>query len=79
MVQLSHSCHTTGKTIALTRWTFVGKVISLLFNMLSREMGINNRNVHTESKIWIQGEKNSVEFVTAISAGILSLMQPPIL
>ena len=27
---------TTGKTIALTRWTFVGKVISLLFNMLSR-------------------------------------------
>ena len=36
MVQLSHPCMTTGKTIALTRWTFVGKVISLLFNMLSR-------------------------------------------
>ena len=35
-VQLSHSYMTTGKTIALTRRTFVGKVISLLFNMLSR-------------------------------------------
>ena len=35
MVQLSHP-HTTGKTIALTRWTFAGKVMSLLFNMLSR-------------------------------------------
>ena len=35
MVQLSHLCMTTGKTTALTRWTFVGKVMSLLFNMLS--------------------------------------------
>ena len=36
MVQLSHPYMTTGKTIALTRWIFVGKVMSLLFNMLSR-------------------------------------------
>ena len=36
IVQLSHPYMTTGKTIALTRWTFVGKVISLLFSMLSR-------------------------------------------
>ena len=36
MVQLSHPYMTTGKTIALTIWIFVGKVISLLFNMLSR-------------------------------------------
>ena len=35
-LHLSHSYMTTGKTIALTRWTFLGKVISLLFNMLSR-------------------------------------------
>ena len=35
MVQLSHPYLTTRKTIALTRWTFVGKVMSLLFNMLS--------------------------------------------
>jgi len=36
IVQLSHPYMTTGKTIALTRWTFVGKVMSLLFHMLSR-------------------------------------------
>ena len=35
-VQLSHPYMTTGKTIALTRWTFADKVMSLLFNMLSR-------------------------------------------
>ena len=35
MVHISHSYMTTGKTIALTRWTFVGKVMSLIFNMLS--------------------------------------------
>ena len=36
IVQLSHLYKPTGKTIALTRWTFVGKVMPLLFNMLSR-------------------------------------------
>ena len=36
IVQLSHPCMTTGKTIALSRWTFVGKVMSLVFNILSR-------------------------------------------
>ena len=36
MVQFSHPYITTGKTIALTRWTFVGKVMSLFFNILSR-------------------------------------------
>ena len=38
IVQLSHPYMTTGKTIALTRWTFVGKVMALLFNMLSRSV-----------------------------------------
>uniref|UniRef100_A0AC11D714 Uncharacterized protein n=1 Tax=Ovis aries TaxID=9940 RepID=A0AC11D714_SHEEP len=38
IVQLSHPYMTTGKTIALTRWTFVGKVMSLLFNMLSEHV-----------------------------------------
>ena len=37
-VQLAHPYMTTGKTIALTRWTFVGKVMSLLFNMLPRSV-----------------------------------------
>ena len=36
VVQLSHPYMTTGKTIVLTRWSFIGKVMSLLFNMLSR-------------------------------------------
>ena len=36
IVQLSHPYRTIGKTVALTRWTFVGKIMSLLFNMLSR-------------------------------------------
>ena len=36
IVQLSHPYMTTGKTIALTRWNFVGKVMSLIFNMLSK-------------------------------------------
>ena len=36
IVQLSHLHTTAGKTIALTRWTFVGQVISMLFNILSR-------------------------------------------
>ena len=36
MVQLSYQYMTTGKTIALTIWTFVGKMMSLLFNMLPR-------------------------------------------
>ena len=36
IIQLSHPSMTTGKTITLTTWTFVGKVMSLLFNMLSR-------------------------------------------
>ena len=45
IVQLSHPYMTTRKTIALTRWTFVGKVMSLLFNMLSR----------LEEKLFFQG------------------------
>ena len=50
MVQLSHPYMTTGKTIALTRWIFVGKVMSLLFNMLSRlVMGFPCSSVGKES------------------------------
>ena len=49
MVQLSHPYMTTGKTTALLRWTFVGKVISLLFNMLSR-VGHNFRLQSTRSQ-----------------------------
>ena len=43
IVQLSHPYMTTGKTIALTRWTFVDKVMFLLFNMLSRLVRISSQ------------------------------------
>ena len=52
-VQLSHPYMTTGKTIALTRWTFVGKVMSLLSNMLSRlviTFLLNNRVLLSNKK-----------------------------
>ena len=55
LVQLSHPCMTTGKTIALTRWAFVCKVMSLLFNMLSRL-------VITSSQ-----EQASFNFMTAVT------------
>ena len=46
-VQLSHPYMTTGKTIALTSWTFVGKVMSLFFNMLSRLVITQMYNIRT--------------------------------
>ena len=55
IVLLSHPYMTTGKTIALTRWTFVGKVMSLLFNMLPRE--IDGETVETVSDFIFLGSK----------------------
>ena len=58
-VQLSHPYMTTGKNIALTRWTFVGKVMSLLFNMLSRLVNIQKTKIMASGPItsWqIDGE-----------------------
>ena len=57
-VQLSHPYMTTGKTIALTRWTFVGKVMSLLLNMLSRLVitflprSNASTHIHIRMKTW---------------------------
>ena len=60
MVQLSHLYVTTGKTIALTRSTFVGKVMSLLFNMLSRFViaFLPRSNYHLIS--WLQSPSAAV-------------------
>ena len=58
IVQLSHPYITTGKTIALTRWTFVGKVMSLLFNMLSRLV---------IAFLWGKVESNFLIFISASS------------
>jgi len=70
MVQLSHPYMTTGKTIALTRWTFVGKAMSLLFNMLSRlAIAFLPRSKHILIS-WLQSpsaviwEHTKIKFVT---------------
>ena len=52
IAQLSHPYITTGKTIALTRWTFVGKIMSLFFNMLSRLVIIFVWSHHFMANIW---------------------------
>ena len=52
IVQLSHPYMTTGKTIALTRQTFVGKVVSQLFNMLSRLVTVNVFNIDILETVW---------------------------
>ena len=54
IVQLSHPYLTTRKTIALTRWTFVGKVMSLLFNMLSRLVTVFLRRSKQLLIPWLQ-------------------------
>ena len=55
IVQLSHPYMTSGKTIALTIWTFVGKVMSLLFNMLSRLVSFSSK------------EQASFNFIAAVT------------
>ena len=60
MVQLSHPYMTTGQTTALTRWTFVGKIMSLLFNMLSRlVITLLPRSKHLVIS-WLQVSKSAV-------------------
>ena len=54
IVQLSHPYMTTGKTIALTRWTYVGKVTSLLFNMLSRLIRVFLPRIKYLLTSWLQ-------------------------
>ena len=64
-VQLSHPYMTTGKTIALTRWTFVGKVMSLLFNM---HLPLPEANLLTAVLLW-EGASHT-QFCTEKSLGM---------
>ena len=57
MVQLSHPYVTTGKTIALTRWTFVGKVMSLLFNILGSKITADGDCSHEIKQCLLLGRK----------------------
>ena len=68
MVHFSHPYMTTGKIIALTRWTFVGKVMSLLFNVLSRFVMTSLvaqmvKNLPAVQEMWVQslGWEDSLE------------------
>ena len=77
-VQLSHPYMTTGKTIALTRWTFVGKIMSLLFNMLSRLVitFLPRSNRHLIS--WLQSPSAVILEPRKIKPATLSIVSPSI-
>ena len=76
MGQLSHPYMTTGKTIALTKWTFVGKVMSLLFNMLSRSViAFLPRSKHLLIS-WLQAPSSGtleLKKIKSVTASIVSL------
>ena len=70
MVQLSHPYMTTGKTIALTRKTFVGKVMSLLFNMLSRLVIAFFQGLRSPSAVMLEPKKRKSVTVSIVSPSI---------
>ena len=77
-VQLSHPYMTTGKTITLTRRTFVGKVMSLLFNMLSRLVIIFlPRNKHLLIS-WLQSPSAVILELPKIKSDTVSTVSPSI-
>ena len=77
IVQLSHSYTTTGKTIALAKWTFVGKVMSLLFNMLSRLVIAFPRNKHLLIS-WLQSLSAVILEPKKIKSDTVSTVSPSI-
>ena len=80
MVRLSHLYTTTGKTIALTIWTFVGKVLSLLFNMLSRFVIIRALLLGSKPLIisWLQSPTAMILKPKGIQSLIVSIVYPSI-
>ena len=84
-VQLSHPYMTTGKTIALTRWTFVGKVMSLLFNMLSslvitflpRSKRLLISWLQSPSAVILEPKKIKSDAVSTVSPSISKLVSLP--
>ena len=78
MVQLSHPCMTTGKTIALTRWIFVGKVMSLLFNMLSRFVIAFLPRSKPLSISWLQSLSSVIWELKKIKSVTVSIVSPSI-
>ena len=78
MVQLSYPYRTTGKIIALTRWNFVGKVMSLLFNMLSRlVIAFLPRSKHLLIS-WLQSPSTVILEPQKIKSDTVSTVSPSI-
>ena len=78
MVQLSHPYITTGKTIALTRWTFVGKGMSLLINMLSRLVIAFLPRSKNLLILWLQSPSTEILEPKKIKFVIVSIVSPSV-
>ena len=78
MVHLSHPYMTTGKTIVLTRWTFVGKVMSLLFNMLSRLVIVFLPRSRCLLISWLQSPSAVILELPKIKSDTVSTVSPSI-
>ena len=76
MVQLSHPYMTAGKTIALTRWTYVGKVMSLLFNILSRLVIASRARSKRLLISWLQSPSAVILEPKKIKSVTLSIVSP---
>ena len=77
IVQFSHPYMTTGKTIALTRWTFVGKVMSLLFNMLSSLVIAFLLRSKRLLISWLQSPSAVILEPSKIKSVTVSIVSPP--
>ena len=78
IVQLSHPYRTTGKTIALTRRTFVGKVMSLIFNMLSRVVITFLPRSTCLLILWLQSPSTVILELKKIKSVTVSIFSPSI-
>ena len=78
IVQLSHPYMTTGKAIALTRWTFVGKVMSLLFNMLYRLVINFSSKEQVPLLSWLQSPSSVILEPRKIKSDTASIVSPSI-
>ena len=78
MIQLSHPCMTTGKTIALTRWAFVIKVMSLLFNMFSRWSELFFQGASIFQISWLKSPSAVILKPKKIKSVTVSIVSPSI-
>ena len=78
MVQLSHPYMTSGKTIALTVWTFVGKVMSLLLNMLSRFVIVFLPRSKRLLISWLQSPSTVILELKKIKSVTISIVAPSV-